>query len=100
LAVLHLDLDQLKQINDSHGHAAGDVVLRAEALRITAAIPVNGMVARVGGDEFVIVLVNFTDRTELKLITEDLQRRLRKKIRFGQEMRQSGASIGVSWSGD
>ncbi|UWU27146.1 EAL domain-containing protein [Rhizobium sp. WSM1274] len=100
LAVLHLDLDQFKQINDSHGHAAGDVVLRAAALRITAAIPVNGTVARVGGDEFVIVLVNFTDLTELKLITEDLQRRLRKKIRFGQEMLQSGASIGVSWSGD
>lgn len=100
LAVLHLDLDQFKQINDSHGHAAGDAVLRAAALRITAAIPVNGMVARVGGDEFVIVLVNFTDLTELKLIAEDLQRRLRKKIRFGQEMLQSGASIGASWSGE
>ena len=100
LAVLHLDLDQFKQINDSHGHAAGDVVLRAAALRITAAIPADGMVARVGGDEFVIVLVNFTDLAELKLITDDLQRRLRKKIRFGQEMLQSGASIGVSWSND
>lgn len=100
LGVLHLDLDQFKQINDSHGHAAGDAVLRAAALRITAAIPANGMVARVGGDEFVIVLVNFTDLTELKQITEDVQRRLRKKIRFGQEMLQSGASIGVSWSCD
>ncbi|MBY5345852.1 putative bifunctional diguanylate cyclase/phosphodiesterase [Rhizobium leguminosarum] len=100
LAVLHLDLDQFKQINDSHGHAAGDAVLRAAALRITAAIPGIGTVARVGGDEFVIVLVNFTDLTQLKLIAEDLQRRLRKKIRFGQEMLQSGASIGVSWSGD
>ncbi|WP_179611856.1 putative bifunctional diguanylate cyclase/phosphodiesterase [Rhizobium leguminosarum] len=100
LGVLHLDLDQFKQINDSHGHAAGDAVLRAAALRITAAIPANGMVARVGGDEFVIVLVNFSDLAELKRITDDLQRRLRKKIRFGQEMLQSGASIGVSWSGD
>ena len=100
LGVLHLDLDQFKQINDSHGHAAGDAVLRAAALRITAAIPANGMVARVGGDEFVIVPVNFSDLAELKLITDDLQRRLRKKIRFGQEMLQSGASIGVSWSGD
>ncbi|NKK99410.1 EAL domain-containing protein [Rhizobium leguminosarum bv. viciae] len=100
LGVLHLDLDQLKQINDSHGHAAGDAVLRAAALRITAVIPANGMVARVGGDEFVIVLVNFTDLAELKQITEDVQRRLRKKIRFGQAMLPSGASIGVSWSGD
>lgn len=100
LGVLQLDIDQFKQINDSHGHAAGDAVLKAAALRIAAAIPANGMVARVGGDEFVVVLVNFTDLAELKRITEDVQRRLRKKIRFGHEMLQSGASIGVSWSGD
>ncbi|WP_183802899.1 GGDEF domain-containing phosphodiesterase [Rhizobium sp. BK316] len=100
LAVLHLDLDQFKQINDSHGHAAGDAVLRAASLRIAAAIPANGMAARVGGDEFVIVLINFVGLDELKAIVEDVQRRLRKKIRFGQEMLQSGASIGVSWSSD
>ncbi|MBB3654916.1 diguanylate cyclase (GGDEF)-like protein [Rhizobium sp. BK650] len=98
LAVLHLDLDQLKQINDSHGHAAGDAVLRAASLRIAAATPANGMAARVGGDEFVIVLVNFNGFDQLRAIVEDVQRRLRKKIRFGQEMLQSGASIGVSWS--
>ncbi|WP_454853868.1 putative bifunctional diguanylate cyclase/phosphodiesterase [Rhizobium binxianense] len=100
LAVLHLDLDQFKQINDGYGHAAGDAVLRAAALRIAAAIPPSGMVARVGGDEFVIVLVNFADAGELKRILEDVQGRLRKKIRFGQDMLQSGASIGVSWSSD
>jgi diguanylate cyclase (GGDEF)-like protein len=98
LAVLHLDLDQFKQINDSHGHTAGDAVLRAASLRIAAAIPASGMAARVGGDEFVIVLINFAGLAELKAIVEDVQRRLRKKIRFGQEMLQSGASIGVSWS--
>jgi diguanylate cyclase len=98
LAVLHLDLDQFKQINDSHGHSAGDAVLRAASLRIAAAIPANGMAARVGGDEFVIVLMNFGGLEELTAIVEDVQRRLRKKIRFGQEMLQSGASIGVSWS--
>ncbi len=100
LAVLHLDLDQFKQINDSHGHAAGDAVLRAASLRILAAIPPDGMAARVGGDDFVIVLVNFAGLDALTAIVEDVQRRLRKKIRFGQEMLQSGASIGVSWSND
>lgn len=100
LAVLHLDLDQFKQINDSHSHAAGDAVLRAASLRIAAAIPANGMAARVGGDEFVIVLINFAGLDALKAIVEDVQRRLRKKIRFGQDMLQSGASIGVSWSSD
>ncbi|MGM4911511.1 putative bifunctional diguanylate cyclase/phosphodiesterase [Rhizobium sp. 768_B6_N1_8] len=100
LAVLHLDLDQFKQINDSHGHAAGDAVLRTASLRIAAAIPSDGMAARVGGDDFVIVLINFAGLDALKAIVEDVQRRLLKKIRFGQEMLQSGASIGVSWSGD
>ncbi|XAZ22570.1 EAL domain-containing protein [Sinorhizobium sp. B11] len=100
LAVLHLDLDQFKQINDSHGHTAGDAVLRSASLRIAAAIPANGMAARVGGDEFVIVLMNFAGLEELTAIVEDVQRRLRKKIRFGKEMLQSGASIGVSWSSD
>ncbi len=100
LAVLHLDLDQFKQINDGHGHSAGDAVLRAASLRIAAAIPANSMAARVGGDEFVIVLMNFDGLDALKAIVEDVQRRLRKKIRFGQEMLQSGASIGVAWSSD
>lgn len=100
LAVLHLDLDQFKQINDSHGHAAGDAVLRAAALRIGAAIPVNGMAARIGGDEFVIMLVNFGGINDLKHIARDVQRRLRKKIRFGSTLLQSGASIGISWSAD
>ncbi|MGO4355704.1 putative bifunctional diguanylate cyclase/phosphodiesterase [Rhizobium sp. RAF36] len=98
LAVLHLDLDQFKQINDSHGHSAGDTVLRAAALRITAGIPADGMVARVGGDEFVIILWNFAGREELDRIAGDLQRRLGKKIRFGQELLQSGTSIGVAWN--
>ena len=98
LAVLHLDLDQFKQINDSHGHSAGDTVLRTSALRITAGIPANGMVARVGGDEFVIILWNFAGREELERIAADLQRRLSKKIRFGQELLQSGTSIGIAWN--
>ncbi|OCJ15091.1 diguanylate cyclase [Rhizobium sp. AC44/96] len=98
LAVLHLDLDQFKQINDSHGHTAGDAVLRAAALRIEAAIPETAMAARIGGDEFVIVLVNFGGMAALNRIAKDVQRRLKKKVRFGQELLQSGASIGISWS--
>ncbi|MBB4231869.1 putative bifunctional diguanylate cyclase/phosphodiesterase [Rhizobium mongolense] len=98
LAILHLGLDQFKQINDSHGHAAGDAVLRAAALRMAAAVPGNSLVARVGGDEFVILLWNFAGVEELTRIAADVQQRLRKKIRFGQELLQSGTSIGISWS--
>ncbi|TCU14401.1 putative bifunctional diguanylate cyclase/phosphodiesterase [Rhizobium sullae] len=98
LAILHLGLDQFKQINDSYGHAAGDAVLRAAALRITAAVPGSSLVARVGGDEFVVLLWNFAGVEELTRIAADVQQRLRKKIRFGQELLQSGTSIGISWN--
>jgi diguanylate cyclase (GGDEF)-like protein len=100
LAVLHLDLDEFKQINDGHGHAAGDTVLRAAAQRIGAAIPKTAMAARIGGDEFVIILVNFGSLGELKRLARDVQQRLKKKIRFGHELLQSGVSIGISWSLD
>jgi diguanylate cyclase (GGDEF)-like protein len=100
LAVMHLDLDEFKQINDAYGHAAGDAVLRAAALRIAAALPETGMAARIGGDEFVIVLTNFDSTTTLEEIARRVQKRLRKKIRFGSEMLQSGVSIGISWSAD
>jgi diguanylate cyclase (GGDEF)-like protein len=100
LAVMHLDLDEFKQINDAYGHAAGDAVLRAAALRIAAALPETGMAARIGGDEFVIVLTNFDSTTTLEEIARHVQKRLRKKIRFGSEMLQSGVSIGISWSAD
>ncbi len=55
IGVLHIDLDEFKQINDTHGHAAGDAVLKATAKRLQKAIRQTDLVARVGGDEFVIV---------------------------------------------
>jgi diguanylate cyclase (GGDEF)-like protein len=100
LAVLHLDLDEFKQINDGYGHEAGDSVLKAAAMRIEAALPDGSVAARIGGDEFVIILINFGSVDVLRQIARDVQRRLRKKIRFGADLLQSGASIGISWCAD
>ncbi|MDL2400720.1 putative bifunctional diguanylate cyclase/phosphodiesterase [Rhizobium mayense] len=98
LAVLHIDLDCFKQINDKWGHAAGDVTLQNAAGRISGAISANDMVARIGGDEFVVVLVDIDTADELRSIAEDILWRLRRDIRFGHDMLRVGASIGAAWS--
>ncbi|MFT4000942.1 MAG: EAL domain-containing protein [Rhizobium sp.] len=99
LAVLHIDLDGFKEINDKWGHAAGDATLQSAAARISGAITANDVVARIGGDEFVAVLVNVGSVEKLKAIADDIFSRLRREVRFGNEMLKIGASIGVAMSG-
>ncbi|MGE7368152.1 putative bifunctional diguanylate cyclase/phosphodiesterase [Neorhizobium sp. NPDC001467] len=100
LAVLHLDLDRFKQINDSHGHAAGDHVLRVAASRIIAACPQEAVAARTGGDEFVIVLTDFSSTDALETIARRIQKALSEPVAFGNDMLRSGVSIGIAYTLD
>lgn len=97
LAVLHLDLDRFKQINDSHGHIAGDHVLRVASSRIIGAAPANALAARTGGDEFVIVLTDFETTKELENIARRMQKALSEPITFGNDILRSGVSIGIGY---
>lgn len=72
LAVMFVDLDDFKQINDSHGHGAGDDVLRTIATRLTETTRVDDTVSRHGGDEFLYLLIDVRDDFDLKAIAEKI----------------------------
>jgi diguanylate cyclase len=100
LAILHIDLDCFKQVNDVAGHAAGDAVLKSAALMIASVVPHNGFAARLGGDEFVVVLPDFGSLGELEMVAQHIVRLLRQGITHGGTLLQMSASIGVAWADD
>lgn len=79
-ALLYLDIDFFKQINDRHGHETGDVVLQHVASRISSAVRSDDFVVRLGGDEFLVVFKNTTDLERLKVRIDKIQQLISKPI--------------------
>lgn len=94
-AVLFLDLDGFKAINDSMGHIIGDQLLIQISRRLNACLRATDTVARLGGDEFTILLEDLTDECECIRIVERLQRELALPFKLGASEVQITASIGV-----
>jgi diguanylate cyclase (GGDEF)-like protein/PAS domain S-box-containing protein len=94
-AVLFLDLDGFKNVNDRHGHAVGDIVLKTVAARLAAAVRPSDTVARIGGDEFV-VLVEGAKAGTVALLVERLREAVGEPI--GNLDLEVGVSIGVAMS--
>ncbi|KGE04156.1 diguanylate cyclase/phosphodiesterase (GGDEF & EAL domain protein) with PAS/PAC sensor(s) [Pseudohaliea rubra DSM 19751] len=99
LAVLYLDLDGFKSINDRHGHAAGDRALASVSKVMQASVRRGDTVARVGGDEFVIVLVDLNSRKECLLLVDRLLSRLAEPLALGEDRVALSASAGLSFYG-
>jgi len=96
--LMHLDLDHFKAVNDTHGHAAGDHVLQHVARILVEETCTGDLVARIGGDEFVILLRDCDDIATLEHIAARLVRRLARPIAFRGRTCRVSASIGGTLS--
>jgi diguanylate cyclase (GGDEF)-like protein/PAS domain S-box-containing protein len=96
LAVLFLDLDGFKGVNDTWGHAMGDRVLQAVAQRLRAQVRDTDTVARLGGDEFLILLPHLTAEREARGVAEALRGAVSEIVVIEGQTMQLGASIGIS----
>lgn len=96
LAVVYVDLDGFKQVNDWFGHNVGDDVLKQVAIKMSDYIGSNDLVARIGGDEFVVVLTDFSDMEELNGLLERLKKACCYSFEMTGEVIRVTASMGVS----
>ena len=96
-AIMFVDLDEFKQINDSYGHDAGDEVLKEVAIRLKNCVRSSDIVGRIGGDEFVVLIDDVKIKTEIEALAEKIIAAVSDKlIVFGEE-KQVGASIGIAF---
>jgi diguanylate cyclase (GGDEF)-like protein/PAS domain S-box-containing protein len=96
VAVLYVDLDSFRDVNDSAGHAAGDEVLRIAAARFQDVVRASDSVARVGSDEFVVVLCGLVDEESAMRLGERLIEAMQAPIQIGDARFNMGASIGLA----
>ncbi|MCF2872983.1 sensor domain-containing diguanylate cyclase [Octadecabacter sp. G9-8] len=99
VALLHIDLDRFKQVNDTFGHPAGDMVLVTAAARINALCGFSNEVFRIGGDEFTLLATECCDGRQAIQHGQDIVDAIAEPIMFGDDPLSIGASVGVALSG-
>ncbi|MFT5594438.1 MAG: diguanylate cyclase (GGDEF)-like protein/PAS domain S-box-containing protein [Oceanicoccus sp.] len=95
-AMLFIDLDRFKNINDSLGHQLGDRLLQKVAQRLQSILPREHFLARMGGDEFVILMRNVEKTSDIEVFASDINRHLRQVFRVDSYELRTSCSIGIS----
>jgi diguanylate cyclase (GGDEF)-like protein len=94
-ALVYLDLDSFKAVNDRHGHRAGDAILKAVAHELTAHVRASDVVARLGGDEFAVLMWNIGE-TQAQAKARDLEKVIEEiRLAYGPAQLSVGASAGI-----
>lgn len=96
LALMFLDLDRFKVVNDTLGHAVGDALLKTVAVKLQALVRQADTVARLGGDEFVVMLVNPANQDEVEHIAKRIIAAFNEPMQLGTAVAQVGTSIGIA----
>lgn len=97
IAVVFLDLDKFKHVNDTFGHEGGDILLKDVAKRLEACIREGDTASRLGGDEFVIILPNLRDYDEVGMIAERILNSCKQPFLINNQIVEISASIGISF---
>ncbi len=97
-ALMHLDLDFFKAVNDTYGHAAGDQVLQQVARILVAETRKNDVIVRYGGDEFVLILKGLVNPNRMRDIANRIIARLQEPIAYGNSLCRISGSIGMAVS--
>lgn len=96
MVLLFIDLDGFKAVNDHHGHAIGDVVLKETARRLSAAVRESDTLARVGGDEFILLMENVASREDGAHVGEKILMSLNRPFTVGDMVVSISCSVGIS----
>ena len=96
VALLFLDLDGFKSINDTHGHSAGDEILKIVAKKLVGSTKERDIVARIGGDEFIIFLNNVIDESQMVHIAKKIADKINNDVVVQGHTIRISASIGIS----
>jgi diguanylate cyclase (GGDEF)-like protein len=96
MALLFLDIDKFKHINDSHGHSVGDEVLKIFATRLSACVRQTDTVARLAGDEFVVILEGLERDDDTEIVAEKILHSMRDQAAIGPLRLSLSTSIGIT----